>query len=407
MGITKAALEKPEELGIIPERLEVLDKQLNYFIEQGQRQAIIFKGMKKGVTFFEGTYGINTKEYGLKSDTIFNVCSITKPIVATLILCLQEDGIVDVTEPVCRYLPEFTGGGKENICVWHLMTHSSGLDDQEIWDFSNEYVKNELGIEIPGNECSHEEFEIFSAKVAEKMGIDGSVKRRMGDFEYLISLKFEMKRKPHTNMVYCSYGFQRLADIITTVTGESLDEYASRKLFTPLGMKDTAWRMPEEKWNRIIGRIDTAVSADWFNCKENFVSESGAGGLKTTVDDIMRFNQMILHEGKLDEVRVLSKASIHQMFTNHNKGVPCAEGEEYSGWSLGWNLHGNKKDNDGILRSATCIDHTGYGGTKIFVDPEHDLTMAFFAAETVHFEKPEFININGRVVNLVMAAMED
>ena len=107
MSITKKAIKKAEKLKIIPERLEILDKQLNYFIEQGQRQAIIFKAMKKGVTIFEGSYGMNTKEYGLKSDTIFNVCSITKPVVATLILCLQEDGIVDVTEPVCKYLPEF------------------------------------------------------------------------------------------------------------------------------------------------------------------------------------------------------------------------------------------------------------------------------------------------------------
>lgn len=407
MSITKKAIKKAEELKIIPERLEILDKQLKYFIEQGQRQAIIFKAMKKGVTIFEGSYGMNTKEYGLKSDTIFNVCSITKPVVATLILCLQEDGIVDVTEPVCKYLPEFIGGGRENICVWHFLTHSSGLDDEEIWNDSKEYLKNEFDLEAPNNECTHEEFEDFLNKVADKMGVDRSVKGRMGNIEYLLSLKTNMRRKPHSNMVYCSYGFESLANIITAVTGESLDDYASRKLFTPLGMKDTAWRMPKEKWDRIIGRVDDAVSAQWFNNPENYVSESGAGGLKTTVDDMMSFTQMILNGGKINNIRVLSKASINQMFIDHNKGVPCAEGAEYSRWSLGWNLHGNKKDNDGILRSESCIDHTGYGGTKIFVDPEHDLTMAWFAAETVHYEKPEFVNINGRLVNLIMSAMED
>lgn len=407
MGITKQAMENAQELKIIPERLEVLDKQLNYFIEHGQRQAIIFKAMKKGVTIFEGNYGINTKEYGLKSDVIFNVCSITKPIIATLILCLQEDGIVDVTEPVCKYLPEFVGGGREKICVWHFLTHSSGLDDQEILNDTKEYLKNELGLEVPSEECSHEQFEELGIKVADKMCVDRSEKGRMGDCEYLLSLKTNMKRKPRSNMVYCSYGYERLSNIITAVTGESLDEYASRKLFVPLGMKDTAWRMPEEKWDRIIGRIDSAVSAEWFNSPQNYVSESGSGGLKTTVDDIMRFTKMILNGGKLGKVRVLSKASINQMFINHNEGVPCAEGEEYSRWSLGWNLHGNKKDSDGILRSESCIDHTGYGGTKIFVDPQHDLTMAWFAAETVYYEKPEFVNINGRLVNLVMSAIEE
>lgn len=407
MGITGQAQKRSEELRIIPERLQVLDKQLNYFIEQGQRQAIIFKAVKKGVTIFEGTYGMNTKEYGLKLDTIFNVCSITKPIIASLILCLQEDGIVDITEPVCKYLPEFVGGGKENICVWHLLTHSSGLDDQEIWEDSKEYIKNEIGLEVPSNECTREEFLAFSAKVAEKIDADINQKGRLGDIEYLISLKINMRRKPRTNMVYCNYGFQRLANIITTVTGESLDEYASRKIFIPLDMKDTAWRLPEDKWDRVIGRIDTAVSADWFNCKENYLSESGAGGIKTTVDDMIRFTQMILNGGTLDAARVLSKASVSQMFINHNEGVPCAAGEDFSRWSLGWNLHGNKKDGDGLLRSERCIDHTGYAGTKIFIDPEHDLAMAFFAVETVYFEQPEFVNINGRIVNIVMSALDD
>jgi CubicO group peptidase (beta-lactamase class C family) len=216
-----------------------------------------------------------------------------------------------------------------------------------------------------------------------------------------------MKREPRSNMVYCNYGYQRLADIIKTVTGGSLDEYATKKLFGPLGMKDTAWRMPKEKWDRIIGRIETAVSSEWFNSEENYLSESGSGGLKTTVNDMIRFTQMILNEGALDGIRILSKSSIRHMFINHNEGVPCSEGQEYARWSLGWNLHGNKKDADGILRSKSCIDHTGYGGTKIFVDPEHDLAMVFFAAETVYYERPEFVNINGRIVNIVMSAMND
>lgn len=407
MGVTGQAIERAEELRIIPQRLKVLDERLKYFAHQGQRQAIIYKAVKKDVTIFEGVYGMNTKEYGLKLDTIFNVCSITKPIIATLILCLQEDGIIDITDPVYKYLPEFTGGGREKVCLWHLLTHSSGLDDREIYEDSNEYIKNELGIKLPQDNCSHEEFEEFATKVAEKLDIDGSGRNSWKRVQYVVSLKPNMRRKPRSNMVYCSYGYERLANIITTVTGESLDEYASRKLFKPLGMKDTAWRMPEEKWDKIIGRIDTAVSARWFNLKENYVSESGAGGLKSTVEDMVRFTQMILHEGKLDGIRILSKASIKQMFTNHNKGVPCEDEEEYGAWSLGWNIHGNKKDSDGSLRSESCIDHAGYAGTKILVDPEHDLTMVWFAVQTMEGDKPEFVNINGHLANIVISAMED
>ena len=409
MGIMEEAINKSEELRIIPKRLEILDNQLNSFIKDGQRQAIIFKAVKNGVNIFEGVYGINTKEYGLKMDTIFNVCSITKPVIASLILCLQEDGLLDISDPVYKYLPEFVGEGKEKICVWHFLTHTSGLEDNEIFEYIKDYIENTLKINWPKEDASNEEYREFEEKVIKKLKIEkvDGLDKRFLDGEYILSLKLEMKRNPRSNMSYCNYGYQRLADIIRVVSGEDLDNYAKRKIFEPLNMVDTAWVMQKEKWNRIIGRIEGAVSSEWFNSEENFISESGSGGLKTTVNDMIRFTRMILNKGELDGVRVLSKASINQMFINHNKGVNSIEGEEYSGWSLGWNLHGNKKDSDGVLRSNMCIDHTGYGGSKIFIDPKYSLTMVFFAVETVYFEKPEFININGRIVNMVMSAMDD
>lgn len=407
MPLTTFARENAEKLNLRLERLEMFDELMNGFIKAGQRQAIVFKVTKGGESIFEGTYGFNTKEYGLKMDTIFNVCSITKPVIAALILCLQEDGVIDITEPVWKYLPEFTGGGYEDIQLWQLLTHSSGLKDEEIREGINIYLKEEWGIAAPDDNTTKEEMEALDEVIKSKLQIPNETNGRLADIYYLLSLKVPMKHKPRSHMTYCSYGFNLLKDVIEAVTGESIDTYAERRLFGPLKMMDTAWKMPKMKWNKIIGRVDNAVSASWFNSEENYISDSGAGGLKTTVDDILKLANMILNKGSFDGVRVLSEASIRQMYINYNKGIQSNGDNEYANWSIGWNLHGNKIDDMGVLRTENTIDHTGFGGTKVFIDPDHDIAYACFAAETLFYTEPEFVNIHGRVTNLLASAIKE
>lgn len=405
MGITSYALEHATRLGIIPERLEVLDRQLQSYVDSGQRQAIVLKATKQGVSIFEGTYGTNTKPGGVNMDTIFNVASITKPVIATLIMCMQEDGLIDITEPVCRYLPEFKGEGKEEICIWHFMTHSSGMNDS-LFGKCQDYIKENLGVDLKDDSITQQEFEKREKEALQKLGVSEDTTGRMADLYYLISLKMKPDFKPGVDMSYFSYGYQRLADILVQVSGKSLDVYASEKIFQPLGMKDTYWKLPKEKYDKVIGRNDSAVSASWFNSEENYQIESGSGGLKTNVQDMTIFMQMILGRGTYQGVRILSPASVKLMFANHNKGVLSNGNEEYASWSLGWNIKCMKKDGDGILRSENAIDHTGYAGTKILIDPERELTLASFSVENVFYMEPEFLNMNGRVVNMLIAALD-
>lgn len=407
MGITKYALENAKKLGIVPERLEVLDKLLQEYIDNGQRQAIVFKATKDDVTIFEGTYGTNTKPGGVRMDTIFSLMSITKPVVAALILCLQEDGIVDITEPVCKYLPEFTGDGKEDICLWHFMTHSSGINEEDLYERISKYVEENYGVKIYEDGLSDEESENRKKEVLSKLGVKEDDNARMKNLEYLISLNLKPKYKPGVDMSYLSYGFQILADVISEVTGKTIDEYAKEKIFGPLGMKDTVWKLPKDKYSRVIGRVDTAVSADYFNSENNYLAQGGGGGLMSTVEDMTIFMQMILGGGTYKGIRIMSPASIELMRNNHNQGVLSNGSEEYASWSMGWNVKGNKKDGDGILRSPNSIDHTGFAGTKILMDPDRNLTMASFSVENIFFMEPEFININGRVVNVLISALEN
>ncbi|MEG0692124.1 MAG: serine hydrolase, partial [Oscillospiraceae bacterium] len=111
MPITKEAIARAEELKLRPDRLEHLEKMLNQWIAEEKRQAVVVKVNRFQTTVFEGAYGTNTKDMPVSCDTIFSVASITKSIIASLAMLLQEDGMLDLTDSVNKYIPEFDGEG--------------------------------------------------------------------------------------------------------------------------------------------------------------------------------------------------------------------------------------------------------------------------------------------------------
>ena len=403
MPTTDYARQNAQALGIRLDRLDMLETRLHAFIESRQRQAIVVRVTKSDELIFTGTYGTDTKAYGVRQESIFPLASITKPVIAALLLCLQEDGLVDLNDPIQRYLPEFTGGGREKIALWHFLTHSSGIFEGETYTDTEIYLEKEWGIKALWFGSPEEQRE-FRKLLCEKMDMDpDNTTGRLSDPYYMLSLRFPIHRDPQTQMDYCNYGYQRLKNIIDVVTGEPIDDYARRRLFDPLQMPDTYWQVPSDKWERIIGRNEECTNHEWFNSERCYQSESGAGGLKSTAVDITNFAQMILNDGIFDGKRVLSRYSVLETKKNHNKSIPCVKDYSYSSWGLGWNIRGEKKDDTGILRPASCMDHSGAGGTKIIVDPENDMTMAIFSVE---YMQDPFFNIAGPLANILYSALE-
>lgn len=169
----------------------------------------------------------------------------------------------------------------------------------------------------------------------------------------IITYEMPLPRKPRKRMSYNSFGYNICKKIIEKVSGKSIDEYASEKLFNPHAMTDSHFVLPKEKWKRVLKRGDGCIGSDWLNTEQCFVNTSGGGGLKTTAADIMRFLEMIRQNGTLDGVRILSPASIRVMTANHNGDMPSI----FDAWVMGWNYCGTKKDDAGMFRSSLCIDH--------------------------------------------------
>ena len=208
-------------------------------------------------------------------------------------------------------------------------------------------------------------------------------------------------------MFYCNYGCQILKWIVDEITKEPIDSFAQKRLFNPLNMIDTHWRVPENKYGRILGRGERCEGYPYINSKQYYQSESGSGGLKTTVCDITNFGRMILNKGEFDGNRVLSGRSVEEMTRNHNGDVNFEKKAEniYAAWGLGWNIRCEKKDDTGLLRSANCIDHGGWAGTKFVVDPDFDLTAAIFTAEYKQDEIKLPSAIYGNIMNVIYSAL--
>ena len=392
MPKTKQAVEQAAKLKLYLPQLDALEERLLEWIEQDRYQACMIKVMRHGMPIFEGAYGTSTNESGVGLDTISPIFSSTKPVVATLIFILLEQGRLELEDKACKFLPEYTGGGRENTNLVHLLTHTHGYDG-DLDKAVDNYIKEELKIELPQDGWKDEDWQKYNSELKKALELpeDGSI-------WHAVRKRVDLVNQPGKVMSYGNYGYDILRDIICAVTGGSIDEFAQRVLFGPLLMLDSHWTLPKEKYGRVLGRGERCVGHGWINSENCYNNQGGGTGLKTTVNDMSRFCEMILGNGKYNNRRIISPASIKQMNSNYNSSLP----NPWDSWSLGWNYRGTKVDDGGVLRSSDSIEHGGWAGYKLLVDREHGLSAVCSIGQYDDDSFPGW----GRIHNMIIAAFE-
>lgn len=404
----KQQCEQAKQLGFDPDRLMLLDQRLTEWSHTEYTPSIAVKILRHGQTAFVGAYGTSgpgKAPDSLTMDTIFPVCSITKPIISTLLAVMQEEGLIDFNDPVRKYLPELVNDKENRIRIWHILSHSSGFIDADLEQYCREYIDNiqqELG--LTGNDPETKKSVMLAIRKKLELPDLSSDDDLIGDTYFHIKMTATPTHLPQKIMSYCCFGYIMAGHILQKVSGRSIDDYAQEKLFGPLKMTDSHFLFPREKLPRYIQRDEKYDEGNWLN-RLVLNCTSGSGGLKTTVNDITRFGQMYLNRGSLDGVRVLSCASIRELTSDYNYNLPEAEynGEAFdSTWGLGWNVLKGKKDDTGLLHSHRSFEHGGYGGTRLLCDPEADIAAAYF---TVNYSERywHIANFN----NMVIAAIDD
>jgi CubicO group peptidase (beta-lactamase class C family) len=243
---------------------------------------------------------------------------------------LVESGKVSLDAPVQRYLPEWTGPGKEQVTVRHLITHQSGLP---------------------------------AFKQYFKLNVSPDSTLRLFFLTPLDTL-------PGVRMVYSDIGAILLGKIIERVSGETLDGYLARHVFEPLGMRDTRYRPPAE----LLARIAPTERDPWRGRllrgevhDENAAALGGVSahaGLFSTAHDLDRLARVYLNGGTLDGVRLARPATIRQFTTVWDS--------TFSSRALGWDTP-SANSSGGHFLARPAFGHTGFTGTSLWIDPQHDL----------------------------------
>jgi CubicO group peptidase (beta-lactamase class C family) len=371
----------PDEVGMSAARMRHVADLAQGWVDQGLTPALVVLVARRGVIVLHEAFGRLTPAAdapALPQDTIFPMASISKPITATAIMTLVEEGRLGLNRPVIEYIPELRGEGKQAMMVHHLLTHTSGLRDEDIWPHTeNKYL---AGLAVPPPTASQH-----------------PMLHRWLTYGYDIPLW----KRPGIEMSYSNYGYELLGEIVRRVSGQSLHDFATERIFAPLGMKDSGYITPEHLAPRVIRRSPTAYMAspqnpEWgamptiihaiyggFDSRTLQVLPAASGGVFTTAEDLAIFGQLFLNRGHYGDQRLLSPTTIAAMTRNQIPGISAEYNGEYlseASWGFGWEIHGQKKPNyDGTLHSPQTFSHGGAGGVYFWVDPVYELVGIYFS----------------------------
>jgi CubicO group peptidase (beta-lactamase class C family) len=305
----------------------------------------------------------------MRPGTIGWIASMTKPITATAILMLQDEGKLSVDDPVAKHIPQLaalkTADGKPgNLTLRHLLTHTSGMAEATAEESQNARTLADL---IP---C-------FASK----------------------PLKFE----PGTKWQYCQSAINTLGRIVEVASGQSFPDFLEKRLFGPLGMKDTTFYPTPEQAARVAkaykvadGKLEeTAVRAD-YDYKHPNRAPLANGGLYSTAPDYVRFCRMILGQGSLDGKQYLKPESVKLMTTIQTGDLKTGF-TDGNGWGLGWCVVRQPQGPTAALSPGTC-GHGGAYGTQAWIDPARQ------AIYIVMVQRSNFPNADGSELRTVFQA---
>src|SRR5436190_15114527 len=309
---------KPDDVGISAQRLQRIHELMQRHIDAGDFAGAVTLVARNGrVAHLEaqGLMDVETRK-PMATDAMFRIMSMTKPIVGVAVLMMVEEGKVRLNDPVSKFIPEFkdlkvgilqgtqpppapagqrgapprfyTVPAEREITIKDLLTHTSGLVSGPISNSEN-------------------------AKVA--------LKGKESNADYIPRLgQVPLEFQPGTRWAYSAQaGFDTLVLVVERASGMKFDQFASQRIFGPLGMKDTFF-YPAESLNPRIATLYTKT-ADKGLVKQNnpnFMNGaffSGGGGLFTTAEDYLQFGLMLLNGGQLNGKRLLSPRTVELMRT--------------------------------------------------------------------------------------------
>jgi len=363
----------PEDVGLSTERLDRIDKVIRQYVDEGKVAGAVTLVSRNGRTVYHKAFGMRDIEAKspMTTDAMFRIASMSKPITCTAVMVLYERGCFLLNDPVSKYIPEFADPevlvrspdgtyvrrpARREITIRHLLNHTSGITYGE--DAQGPFYKEAR----------------ITTGLTPTDDTLGEMVRRLAKLP-LISQPGE---EEHYGLSIDVLGY-----LVEVLSGQDFNAFCTEEIFKPLGMKDTHFALPEKKLSRLAklysltpaGTLEQDATDPEFLVRQRLFS--GGAGVITTASDYARFAQMILNNGELDGVRILSRKTVELMTSNSIGGLYAPfryNSGDKMGYGFGIRTERGEFDE---LESIGIIGWDGAYFTRFWIDPKEKLVGIF------------------------------
>jgi CubicO group peptidase (beta-lactamase class C family) len=412
-GLPRAS--QPETVGFSSERLQRLTSAFQAAVDKGATPGAVVLIARNGkVAYFEA-FGFQDREkqVSMKTDAIFKVASMTKPLTSVAAMMLVEEGKLQLLDPVSIYLPEF-----KNLQVGVEKVNPTTGNPE----LSLEPARREMTVQDLMRHTSGLTYGVFGKSLVKQAYNDAKLFDQNQTLAELVSKlsKLPLASQPGTTWDY-SMSTDVLGRIIEVVSGVSLDQFIADRIVKPIGLSDTAFNLDAEKLGRLgQPQVDPATGKPplmWPDLTKRVNFMSGGGGMVSTASDYARFAQMMLNGGELDGVHLLSPRTVAFMTSDHlPPGIAFSQvtlvgfhaaalaptPEDGQGFGLGFAVR-NQAGRNPLPGSPGEFYWLGLYGTAFWVDPKEKL----IAVLKMQVPPPQGNHYRSLLRNLVYQALID
>ena len=372
---------KPEAVGMSSDRLALIRPRIDAEIARDQLPGGVLAIVRRGRLVHFEAYGFLDKAAGvpMRTDAIFNIASMTKPMAAVAALQLYEQGRLTMNDPVSKYFPQFA---KQQVAVLdakqeNIVDRVAPVRPITVQDL----FRHTSGLVYGGRGATpvHKLFPSGSTPASESMTGPEFIER-------LASAP--LLYQPGAVWDY-GFGLDVLGLIVEQLSEQSLGRYLQENVFKPLGMADTHFLVPQDKVARYAKALpvdpDTGKPQSLRSFTQPTKFECGGGCTVSTAGDYLRFALMLANKGTLADQRVLGRKTVEYMTANHlgpNVVNMIAATGDPSRADYGFGLGVAVRTTPGISPTMTSVGTfawPGASGTNWWVDPREELTVVWMA----------------------------
>src|SRR5262245_38565859 len=370
---------KPEEVGLSSARLAKVTEAVNGEIAKGRYPGAVALVARRGkIAYFQAFGQLDPKTGApMAKDAIFRLYSMTKPFTSVGAMMLLEDGRILLSDPVSKHLPQLAGrqvAVPQYDAATGKMTYALVPAEREMT--LQDLLRHTSGIVYENNTLNARVKELYGK---EKVGWADQTPAEQID---RLS-KVPLAHQPGTAWEY-SLSTDVMGRVIEVVSGVTLGQFLDRRLFTPLKMTDTGFVVPNGKGARLAQPFDkdpaTGNPVKLLDVTAPQKNDAGGAGSAGTAADYARFSQMLLNGGQLDGVRILGRATVAQMTSDHLGDMRVALPILPRGYGFGLGFAVRKETGlNWVTGTAGEYRWGGAAGTAFWVDPKEQMVVVWMA----------------------------